>query len=252
MEYLQNPTVQALIVAAFALWLMFSPDVLADTLRVWIFKAKSVAIRVLDSAVARNEKAAADAELAKSRAETSLLTMKTARNELALQLKPFDEKIAAMDRAATKAGLAKDQPSVDEAVKAMQDALNDSASIRTLYKKAVTRVEELALEIDGLDTEIRIRRANVADAKSRSANATSRKEIFAIVAGLDSAGSQANKRRAEEILVHAEAEAMTFQEEATKAVNRRREEAKLAALGSEEPSVSTEELVAKYMNQASK
>lgn len=233
-------------IAVALLWLTFSPDAFADSVRVRFFHVKSVLARKLDSAVARQELAAANADLAKSKAETALLNMKTARNELARQLAPFDKTIADMDAAAKRAAADNRSDLVAAAVTKMQEAQTDSAGIRTQHTAACARVESLTHEIDTLDTEIKRRRANVADAKSRSADSTSRKDIYEIIAGLDSAGSQANQQKAEDLLVHAEAEADTYQEQAKQVTDARRQTTELAAMAKPDY-VSPEDLVAKYM-----
>lgn len=250
MSYLQDPTVQLLLAVAFLIWLFGSPDALADVIRVRLFHMRSVVIRKLDSAVARHEAAVASAELAKSKAETALLEMKTARNLALEQLKPFDQTIAEMDRAAKRAGKAKDKDAVAEAVRLMQEAQLDSADIRTRYEKADARVKKLDIDIDALDTEIKMRRSELADARSRAASASSGKEIYRIIADLDDAGSKRNQQKAEELLQTAEAEAKTFEDEANLAVSRRRSEAKLRALGSEVEAPSADDLVAKYMGDS--
>ncbi|MBI2465195.1 hypothetical protein HYV64_03570 [Candidatus Shapirobacteria bacterium] len=242
-----NPTVQIILAALFVIWLFASPDALADVIRVRLFHMRSVVIRKLDSAVARQEAAVAAAELAKSRSETHLLELKTARNLALEQLKPFDDEISTMDRAAKRAGKLGDEASVKEAVEKMQTAQEDSAEIRTRYEAADARVKKLDIDIDALDTEIKVRKSKLAEARSRAASASSGKEIYRIIADLDEAGSQRNQQKAEEILQNAEAEAKTYEDEANLKIARRRADAKLRALGTEVETPSASDLVAKYM-----
>jgi hypothetical protein len=252
MSYLQNPTVQLLLAVGFLIWLFGSPDPLADVIRMNLFHMKSVAVRILDSAVLRRERSVARAKLAKSRSETELLTMKTARKELELLLKPVDEKLATLDRAAKRAGGKGDLATVKQIAEEMKQIELDNADVRKRKAAADAGIENILHEIDSLDTEIRIRESKLADAKFRASKATSRKEIFMIVSELDNEGSAENEKKAEELLVHAEAEAETYKDEADKHVARRREEARIAELGAENPVESVDDIVARYMKASDK
>lgn len=238
-------------IAAAVLWVAYSPDPLAEVIRVAVFHAKSRLARKLDSAIARHELAVANAERAKAEANQQLLIMKDARNDLKLQLDPLDALIAARDTAAKNAASVGKDDMVKQALQEKRDAEDDAAPIREQYQTACTRIDYYTKRSAALDVEIKQRRAALADAKSRSAGASSA-EIDTIIARLDSAGNQANMQKADDLLREAEAHAMTMRGEADQALATRRQKAEMDAMSQPQGRPSIDDEAAALMAQFNK
>jgi phage shock protein A len=222
-----------LVVVGLLVWAKFSPDPLAEVIRVRAFGAKTRAEKALDSAKDRALRGKRVAEEKKAAANVQLIEIKKLRKRTEIDLEEARRKVTYFDTAAENAASVSRSDLVQAAETELQKWQEQVDLLEPTYNTIIGKEREVEEALEDLDKVISMRARQVREIDARSRTARTSGEVNRIIAGLNVDGTDDDMVKAFDLVKDAEADAGVWKEEADKvrAANKQRAEMDALARG---------------------
>lgn len=248
---MNTSTIIVLVLAAVIAWCAFSPDPLAETIRVRWFGLKTRAQKMLDSAKDRALKAKRDTEAKQAKGNADLIDIKTVRRRMENDLNEAQADLVKWNTAADNAA----SVGREDLVRAAEEKVAEAQSRVDTLTPECAKVKAKEAQVEGVLADlakiiaVRARQVNEIDVRSRTARTVG--DANRLIAGLNVDGNDDQIKKAYDLVKDAEAEADVYTEAADKVRAQMQQTAELEAL-SKEPVASLDDRVAARMAKFSK
>lgn len=241
-------TIVLILALAFVLWVAFSPDKLANTLRARFKGAKAQAADALDDAIARMDAAEADTEAQLAKANQALIEVKTMRKAIENQVAAKTADLAKWQTAAENAASIQRADLAKEALTRKQEASDALVGLLGQLKFLRSKEAEVQNAVNALNSRKATLKKQKVEVKTRAKTAKTTLGVNELLAGVDLTGRSNDVERAYELVEEVEAKSGAMAEIANTVTTQQRMDEELEKLSTPQSDIDAEveALMAKF------
>ncbi len=243
-------TIVLILALAFVLWVAFSPDKLANTLRARFKGAKARAADALDDAIDRMEAAEADTENQIAKANQALIEIKTERKSIGNKVAVEQASQTKWQTAAENAASVQREDLVKEALTRKQEATEALVGLEKQLQFLLGKEAEVQKAVNALNTrKVTLKRQKI-EVKTRAKTAKTTLSVNELLAGIDLTGRSKDVERAYELVEAVEAKSGAMAEIAETVIVEQRMDEELERLSTPQVDIDAEVqvLMAQFQN----